>query len=69
MSKQKMYAVKCQKTVTFYINVESDNEWQAQHKAEFLHRDESEFIGYSRSMGDIKTVHAVELDDEISSVE
>ena len=65
MSKQNMYAVKCQKTVTFYINVQADNEWQAQHKAEFLHRDESDFIGYSRSMGDIKTIHAVEVEDYI----
>ena len=60
----KTYAVKCEKTFTFYINVEAENEWQAQHKAEFLHRDEGEFIGYSRSMGDIRTLHAVEIENE-----
>lgn len=66
MSKQ-MYAVKCEKTVTFYINVEANNEWQAQHKAEFVHREESDFIGYSRSMGNIKTIHAVEIEDDTDS--
>ena len=60
----KSYAVKCEKTVSFYINVLADNEWQAQHVAEFLHRDEEEFVGYSRSMGPIKTIHAVEIRDE-----
>ena len=64
MSKQ-MYAVKCEKTVTFYINVEAENEWQAQHKAEFLHRvNESDFVGYDRIMGDIKSLHAVEISNE-----
>ena len=61
MSKQ-MYAVKCEKTVTFYINVEADNEWQAQHKAEFLHRvNEDDFLGYDRIMSDIRSLHAVEI--------
>ena len=59
-----MYAVKCEKTVTFYINVKAENEWQAQHKAEFLHRDDTDLIGYSRSMDSIKTIHAVEIEDE-----
>ena len=57
------YAVKCEKTFTFYINVEADNEWQAQHKAEFIHRDADDYIGYNRSMGDIKSLHAVEIDN------
>jgi len=57
------YAVKCEKTLTFYINVEAENEWQAQHKAEFLHRSESDFVGYDRLMSDIKSLHAVEVDD------
>lgn len=67
MSK-KMYAVKCKKLVTFYINVEAETQWEAMNKAEFIHRDESEFIGYGRSTGDIKTVHAVEIDDEINHI-
>ena len=60
----KYYAVKCEKTVTFYINVDADNELHAQNKASFLHRDESDFLGYSRLMGDIKTIHAVEIPDD-----
>ena len=61
----KTFAVKCEKTVTFYINVVADNEWQAQNKAEYEHREaDLEFVGYNRSMSDIRTVHAVEIDDE-----
>lgn len=61
---KKMYAVKCEKTVTFYINVVANDEWHAQHRAEFLHRDEPDFFGYSKSMGDIRTTYAVEIEDE-----
>lgn len=61
----KTYAVKCEKTVTFYINVEAENEWQAQHKAEYEHRaNEDGFVGYNRIMGDIRSLHAVEITDE-----
>lgn len=59
----KYFAVKCEKTVTFYINVQAENEWQAQHIAEFKHREDDEFVGYSRSMSDIKTIHAVEIEE------
>jgi hypothetical protein len=59
----KYYAVKCEKTVTFYINVFADNEWQAQHIAELRHREEDTFVGYNRLMSEIKTLHAVEIDN------
>ena len=63
----KTFAVKCEKTITFYINVEAENEWQAQHKAEYEHREgranDDGFVGSSRIMSDIRTIHAVEVDD------
>ena len=46
------YAVKCEKTTTFYIDVIADTSWEAQSKAEYIH-----------SMGDIKSLHAVEIDN------
>ena len=60
----KTFAVKCEKTVTFYVNVQAENEWQAQHKAEYEERENDiEFVGYNRSMSDVRTIHAVEVDD------
>lgn len=62
----KGYAVKCEKTVTFYFDVLADNEWQAQHKAEFEIRTGS-ITGYSLKESEVRGMSAVEIDDEAYS--
>ena len=57
----KEYAVKCEKTITFYINVKAENEWQAQHKAEYDHRQDKR-LGYSSRESEIRAMNAVEVE-------
>ena len=56
------YAVKCEQTVTFYIDVEADNEWQAQHKAEYIQREDKR-LGYYKQESSIRSVNAVEREE------
>jgi hypothetical protein len=58
----KEFAVKCEKTTTFYINVQAENEWQAQHRAEYVNRRDG-FVGYSARESEIKAVSAIEVED------
>ena len=59
----KTYAVKCEKTTTFYIDVEADNEWQAQNKAEYEYRL-TPLRGYAINESAMRSVSAVEVKDE-----
>ena len=62
MSAEKYFAVKCEKTTTFYINVYAENEWQAQHRAEYMHSQDSK-LGYNMKISEITARCAVEIDD------
>ena len=59
----KSYAVKCEKTITFYIDVEAENEWQAQNKAEYEHRL-TPVRGYAMNESSVRTMSAVEINNE-----
>ena len=59
----KSYAVKCEKTITFYINVKAENEWQAQHQAEYEYRL-TPMRGYAINESAMRSVSAVEINDE-----
>lgn len=59
MDKQ-TYAVKCERVVTFYINVKADNEWNAQHVAEYEQRQDKR-LGYDSVDGPVRALSAVEL--------
>ena len=57
------YAVKCEKTTTFYIDVEAENEWQAQHVAEYEYRL-TPMRGYAINESAMRSISAVEVRDE-----
>ena len=54
------YAVKCEKTTTFYIDVIADTSWEAQNKAEYIH-SMGEQGGYCQSEDVVKALSAVEI--------
>ena len=56
------YAVKCEQTVTFYIDVEAGSSWEAQNKAEYLHRTQQQ-AGYLSDESEVRGVSAVEIDN------
>jgi hypothetical protein len=57
------YAVKCEKTLTFYIDVYAENEWKAQHKAEYIFRND-DGGGYGLHESTVTARSAVEVDDD-----
>ena len=59
---EKYFAVKCEKTTTFYINVYAENEWQAQHKAEYMHREDKR-LGYNMKESEVTARSAVEIEE------
>ena len=60
------YGCETFKVVTFYFDVVADNEWQAQHKAEFEIRTGS-ITGYSLKESEVRGMSAVEIDDDLYS--
>jgi len=54
------YAVKCEKTTTFYIDVIADTSWEAQSKAEYIN-SMGEQDGYCQSEDVVKALSAVEI--------
>lgn len=60
------YAVKCERTVTFYIDVIAPDQWEAQHKAEYIMRHDDGITkgGYGVNTSVVTARSGVNLDEE-----
>ena len=60
------YAVKCERTITFYIDVIASDTWEAQHKAEYImrHDDGLTQSTYGVNASVVTARSGVNLDEE-----